>query len=704
MSRQFDTFIHDQLLQEALWWSYERSSGEEDVVCSPEFEKVLGRAPTNLEAMMGSSASPIIKFKIDEVLTRWDQNRSVNDVRFVAFYETPSGERAYQHQLSVSERQGRARIFVICVDVTEMVKLEKKMVDAQGRSTLNQLIEREKFLKKQNEVIKEAYAKQSRFLGWISHELRSPLLGISSLVKRLKKTMTPSSEALTMLTAINMTAEQSTFLVNDILTFSQTEYDSIKLRPTQLSLSELLESVKQLTKSIANDKDLNLSMVQLTEHDTVTVDSVRLTQVLINLIVNGIKFTQYGGVNLEIKEVESGHFRFTVSDSGEGITESNLMHIFEPFAQIETQESGAFKQRSMGAGLGLFVVKQLIELMGGGIEVSSTQNVGTQFVFTLELPYEKRELRDTKSTGLIQAEKVSPKIALEVTDTKLSKTYSGGDKPRVLIADDSEINRMVLVGYLDELDCKVVEAKDGLIAWNILQEESFDYVLLDIQMPNMDGIEVAEKLNTLCETGLQADLKGVIAITAGGEQEGFVDGRDGSGLKRFDEWVVKPVTQSQILKMLSTDYRHSGAAAEEKKHKETVIRSEKGTEKGDGEGENNHTPYLPTVDLIPNQFHNLIPAYITEMKQCIQQVRALNEVGDSDEVKKVAHYIKGNAMLFQLQGVVDLCKQIEQLHTDPDALKDNMQKITLDCLEKLEIATKNLEKSLSIGHNIKLQS
>jgi len=692
-SINLDSFLAEKMYQHNLWWTYQKKDGKEYIEVSQTLAAELGREVHVLNDIMGKYATSLLSLKIDEAIKKaQDRNDDTHRFsRFVTSFETVRGKRSYQNQLEVLDDWDTPLILVTCVDITEMVELEREMVDAQGRLSVTQVYERQDFLEQQNKLIKDSYAKQSRFLALLSHELRSPLLGISSLVKRLRCLMDNSPEVDSMLKTISMTAEQSTYLVNDILTYTQTEYDGIKLHPTVVELSEILENVKLLTKSIANDKGLNLSVVMLTKNNLVTVDSVRLTQILINLIINGIKFTQYGGVNLEVKETQTGVYRFTISDSGEGIPQARLREVFEPFAQVDSGDGRSRKQQYLGAGLGLFVVKQLVELMGGEIKISSRQDVGTQFQFALNLSAEqsavrpKKEISEPEKQTTLSGKKTEPQdICLD--DSCVYK---------ILVADDSEINRMVLTGYLAELKCPVAEAKDGKVAWKMLQEEPFDYVILDIQMPNMDGVEVARRLHEQFINGKQRNLRGVFAVTAGGESTGFENVNELLDSGAFDEWLVKPVSKKQIINLLKKDYRtdkrKSLSSVKPSPVKKNIQQSlEKENKRIHIEG------YEPTADDIPAQFHSLIPAFVEEMNKNLLKLEELNEKADLEAIKKLAHYMKGNVMLFQLDELVELCKQLEILqdakYKDANQASSREQK-TARILQKIQLAVKSLEKS-----------
>lgn len=348
--------LANELVNKAFWWRHAYVDGHTSLSLSPLFQNFFSSPVSELVDMTGCYTTPIIEIKIQEILNTPD-----TDVRFIASYDTCDGKRSFQHHLHVYTELNQRYVLANCMDVTEMVALEREIVDAQGRLSVAQLMERQEQLEAQNQFISESYQKQSRFLAMLSHELRSPLLGISSLVQRLRENQTDEG-VLSALKAIHLTAEQSTFLVNDILTYSQTEYDEITLHPMEFSLKETLQNVKHLTRSIAADKGLIVSLVYLGTRDRVVGDSVRLSQILINLIVNSIKFTQYGGVTIEVSQGEGGHFSFKITDSGEGIASDQLERIFEPYSQLESIGS----TQNIGSGLGLLVVRKLVALMGGG--------------------------------------------------------------------------------------------------------------------------------------------------------------------------------------------------------------------------------------------------------------------------------------------------------------------------------------------------
>ncbi len=690
--------LADELVKKTLWWRYSSSDEEGSLLLSSEFTSLFDSPILHFDDMMGCYRTPIIEIKIQEILNNPDE-----DVRFIASYDTRQGKMSVQHQLLVYSDSGERRVLANCMDVTEMVALEREIVDAQGRLSVERLVERQAQLEEQNRIINESYQKQSRFLALLSHELRSPLLGISSLVQRLRVNET-DEEVLSALKAIHITAEQSTFLVNDILTYSQTEYDEITLHPMDFSLKETLHNVKQLTRSIAADKGLIVSLIYLGEQDQVVGDSVRLSQVLINLIVNSIKFTQYGGVSIEVTQADKNRFLFKITDSGEGIAETQLERIFEPYAQLESIGS----TQSIGSGLGLLVVQKLVSLMGGEISVQSVLGVGTTFSFDLLFGActensVKKENPHLESTTL---EAAATKSSVEHVTRPTDVVNTSSEGPYILIADDSKINLMVLGGYLQELNCSVVEANNGREAWDLFQKNTFDYVFLDIQMPFLDGIEVSHKIKSCVAEGCAAakNLKKVFAVTAGGDESNFTLEGEPVGSNGFDHWFVKPVTKEQIIAALHKEDVSGGEKKiglkddTEKTLEKTEITHhlevEKKTEdsdvvKGVWEG----------IEDVPESFQKLINNFLWEFKKDLKELECFVEEGSTLDIAKKAHYLKGNCMLLQLNGMVTVLREIEEMAQKNEHLMGNKQKKMQVMLEKLMFGLKYLEKSIMIRHN-----
>ncbi|MDG6777787.1 ATP-binding protein [Thiomicrorhabdus sp. zzn3] len=628
------------LADEVVWWCCEISADCQFFACSKGMKKLFSHPLRGLKDLTGEDEEHLIRLKIQELL-----DSSENEVRFVCSFNTRFGKSSFQHRLKVMTLGSEECIFAECVDVTEMVLFEQEMIDAQGRLSLSQLYERQEMLEEQNRVIQDSYAKQSRFLALLSHELRSPLLGISSMVANLKQHYPDDVYLNERLKVISLTSEQMVFLVNDILTYSQTEYDAITLHPRRFSLKQTFDYVKQLTKSIAAEKGVFVSLVYLGESDWVYGDGIRLSQILINLIVNGIKFTHAGGVSVEVRQQNRDHFSFMVMDSGEGIEAQKLPHIFDPFVQFKTE--GA--TRTLGSGLGLSVVKQLIDVMGGDISVISTVGVGTRFNFSLRLPLAE----DERELPSIEESRLSTPLDGQADEG------SSGFQYRVLVVDDSQINRMVLSGFLKELECQVVEAQDGQQAWSLFQQQSFDIVFLDIQMPVMDGFAVMEKIQQAKLSGGADALQAVFAITAGGGEELIPDGHNLESLG-FKKWLVKPISKAQVFELLESVQRKNGAIkSSEDETSETEDMASSLEKSVDWPYSMEEGDELQKADRIPEQFEHLASSFFVEMRANLSELDEKLKQSQWHEIKALAHYMKGNCMVFQLERWVKWLREIE---------------------------------------------
>lgn len=305
------------------------------------------------------------------------------------------------------------------------------------------------------------------FLARTSHEIRTPLNPILVLTKLLKESAL-SEEQREYLDAINTAGKTLLAVVNDILDLSKIEAGKIEFVEEPFSLSNVLEQIEDMMSSTASEKGLTFLMnLDPALSQPIMGDSVRLSQILLNLLSNGIKFTERGHVGMNVRQLarnpESAKVEFTVFDSGIGIPQGNIGTIFESFQQVKNSHS----LRHMGTGLGLTIVKKLVELQGGKIEVESEVNAGSKFKVTLEykLAYEHQS---SNGTG-VESNKLIGK--------------------RVLLAEDNPLNQLVVKKLLTDWGVELEIANHGKEAIEKLQKDHFDVILMDLQMPVMDGLE-----------------------------------------------------------------------------------------------------------------------------------------------------------------------------------------------------------------------
>ena len=318
------------------------------------------------------------------------------------------------------------------------------------------------------ERAKAASRAKSEFLARMSHEIRTPMNGVLGMAELLRQSTTLDERQRRYAATIQQSGNALLDIINDILDFSKIEAGKLELHVEPFNLRDIVEDAVDILAERAHSKGLQLFCDIPADIDTsVTGDAQRLRQVVINLISNAVKFTERGDVKITVQRTGSEFFnpayRFEVIDSGIGIKADSCEHIFESFAQADTSTT----RRHEGTGLGLAICKQLVELMGGEIGVTSTLGVGSTFFFSVPLPSEAGAERERHELPL---------------------------RTRMLLVDDSATSRQVLKNHLAAWNVRVTEATSGKQALEILDKAlggEFDALIIDTQMPEMDGVTLA---------------------------------------------------------------------------------------------------------------------------------------------------------------------------------------------------------------------
>jgi len=375
------------------------------------------------------------------------------------------------------------------------------------------------------EVALAASRAKSEFLANMSHEIRTPLNGINGVATLLRDTQT-TVEQEEHLNTIEKSADALLFLLNDLLDLSKIEAGKIELENKPFYLRDSIQDCLAPLLVRATNKGINLnSEIASDVPNYLQGDTHRLHQILRNLIGNAIKFTEAGKIELKISldtetvsPAGNTRIRFEVSDTGIGVSNEQREHIFQAFSQADTSTTRRFG----GTGLGLAISSQLVELMNGRIWLESDVGAGSTFHFIAEFP-----------------------ILKEPEEQPLEKSTESNCRPlKILLAEDGAVNRTVATALLKRRDHSVVVAVDGVQAVAAFQKEAFDIVLMDVHMPNMDGLEATREIRSLEGNNGRTPI---IAVTAAA----FTEDRQRCLESGMDDYLAKPIKPELLYEMLA---------------------------------------------------------------------------------------------------------------------------------------------------------
>ncbi|WP_051261275.1 response regulator [Desulfovibrio inopinatus] len=483
------------------------------------------------------------------------------------------------------------RLLGIMQDVTDKRRLIKQLIEAK-------------------EAAEQASQVKAEFLANMSHEIRTPLNGVIGMTELALMTDL-SAEQNEYLTMVKNSAESLLGIINDILDFTKIEAGKLQLTENDVDIGRLLTDALKPLMITAKGKGLEFyCQVGDTVPTCIRTDPVRLRQILINLVGNAVKFTETGSITIHVEYHTHKEYGlvFTVADTGIGIPDEKISTIFESFTQLD----GSLTRRHEGTGLGLAICKQLVELMGGGISVSSDLQNGTKFTFSLPT---KTLKTDATVCPPPQPEPQPPLPQL-----------------RILLAEDNQVNLRFATVLLEKQGHEVTTAVNGQEALDALATSHFDIVLMDVQMPVLDGEEATRRIRR-GEDGINPAIP-IIALTAhamSGDKERFL--RAG-----MDGYVQKPLDSSTLFKVIANILNATPSTASE-----LDLNALKAAL-----GNNTDQMYI-----LLKLFEEMAPSLLQSITDAIED-------NDMDMLVETSHSLKGAAGNIRAYTLYEQASQLEQ--------------------------------------------
>lgn len=360
----------------------------------------------------------------------------------------------------------------------------------------------------------EASAAKSRFLFSMSHDIRTPMNAIMGYTELMEKNVRNIEKEKDYLSKIHSSSKFLLDLINSILEMARIESGKETLNIKACNIFDVLDSLNSVFEKQAEQKGLTYQCNTKIEHPYVYCDQIKFEEILLNVIGNSVKYTKNGNISIHVEAVETGSFQCIIQDTGIGMSEAYLPHAFEDFSREKSGTQTSIK----GTGLGLSIVKSLVELMHGTIEISSQVNQGTttRMKFHFEIAKES-ELEKNQETNII--------------DLK---------GKHILLAEDNDLNAEIAMTLLFDYGFIVDHVSDGIACVKQVKEKEYDVVLMDIQMPNMDGYQATQKIREF------SDIP-IVAMTA----NAFEEDKQKALSIGMNGHIAKPIDMDKVIKTLS---------------------------------------------------------------------------------------------------------------------------------------------------------
>ncbi|GAL86435.1 signal transduction histidine kinase [Sporocytophaga myxococcoides] len=481
-------------------------------------------------------------------------------------------------------------------------------------------------LKKEKEHAEASSKAKEQFISVISHEIRTPMNTVVGMTNLLLQSQ-HYPEQRDYLNALKASSDNLLAIVNDILDLSKIESGKIFFEQTDFSLRNLLEDLRKTFAFKAAEKNV---LITLNVSNDIPLylkgDPFRLNQILLNLISNSVKFTEVGTIDIVADLIESSpkeiQILFTIKDTGIGIPEEKLSLIFESFTQANLDISRKYG----GTGLGLTITKKLIELQGGNIGVESKINEGSKFIFNLKF---------------IRSQKTKIRVPPESSINK----FQGLDNLRLLVVEDNKMNQLVVLKFLEKQNIQADIAEDGPQALELLKNKEYDLILMDIQMPGMDGYKVSEIIRK--EFSEPKSSTPIIALTA----MALSEVQEKIKVYGINDYILKPFSPDSLFSKIAENAGNITKDTTPIKTLQPVITNQKHTDL---------TYLINASDNNASFIKQMIEIFLKQTPDFLSELRTFHDNQDWENFRKVMHKMKPT---IKMMGINELNKNVEFIET-----------------------------------------
>ena len=517
---------------------------------------------------------------------------------------------------------------------------------------INVLEQREAELKDSRDAAVSMALMKAQFAATVSHEVRTPLNGVVGMLDMLKEMNLNQRQQECVDVAWN-SSRTLIELVNNILDFSKMEAGKLKLEELDFDLRLLLEEVIELVRKPAHPVELGY-LFGPGVPERINGDSLRLRQILINLLGNAVKFTERGAVAVRVMRSDTARFglSFEVRDSGIGMSQEAQQHLFEAFVQPDPSTTRKYG----GTGLGLAICKQLVELLGGEIGVTSSLGVGTTFMFSIccKAALSQTAATPTQAKAAVRVLPAEPHGAEPEHRTQASATAR--QRYRVLVAEDNRTNQIVAAGMLAMHGCICAFAANGREAVDAALSSQFDLILMDCSMPEMDGYEATARIRSGEQAlGRRTPLVAMTANTQPGDSEKCI-------LAGMDDYLAKPITLAELRQKLEQwlppDTPEPRALALAERSAEAV--DEAVNEALDASALDSVT-FNQLREILGAALPQAIAPFLEDTPLGLAELEAAVQRGDAEMARAKAHALKGSAANLGARALAQLAHEAEQL-------------------------------------------